>query len=156
MKSFEVLIPGFSQNQYILDNIDNQLILVTNQGASNNKVVLLDPANPYSKNWKTLIPEGQHKLETVSRIGNYLYCNYLKDASSRIDVYSINGTFLYPVELQELALFQDLEEKRQTLLHIILFHLSIRRQQFINIIFTPIKARFIKPPPSISLYIKPR
>ena len=99
MKSFEVLIPGFSQNQYILDNIDNQLILVTNQGASNNKVVLLDPANPYSKNWKTLIPEGQHKLETVSRIGNYLYCNYLKDASSRIDVYSINGTFLYPVEL---------------------------------------------------------
>jgi prolyl oligopeptidase len=99
MKTFEILIPGFSRNQYILDNIGNKLILVTNQEAANNKVVLVDPKQPSNKNWKTLIPEGKNKLESVSRIGDYLYCNYLKNACSSIDVYTINGVFLYPIAL---------------------------------------------------------
>ena len=103
MKEFKVLLPGFKQNQYVVDNIGNQLIVVTNRDAPNNKVLLLDPAHPEMENHKELISEKAFKLESVSSVGGKLYCNYLVNACSKIQVHDFNGAFLHTVELPGLG-----------------------------------------------------
>lgn len=112
MKDFKVLIQGFQHNQYIVDNIADQFILVTNNDAPNNKVVLVDTKNPEAENWKTIISEKAFKLGSVSTVGNKLFCNYLVNACSKVQVHDLNGTLLNSVELPGLGTVDGFDGKK--------------------------------------------
>lgn len=81
---FILLVKGFDTESNFIDNDGDKLLIRTNEGAPNYKVVLIDPKNPSKENWKTVIPERKELLESVSTAGNKLFLSYLKDASSRI------------------------------------------------------------------------
>lgn len=98
-KDFQLIVKGFNTNAYIVDNYQDHLIMVTNDGAPNYKVVLVDPKNPSSEHWKTLIPEQKEKLESVSTAGGKLFTTYLKDASSLVKQYSYRGKLEHTIEL---------------------------------------------------------
>ncbi|MEO8854209.1 MAG: prolyl oligopeptidase family serine peptidase, partial [Ginsengibacter sp.] len=81
---FVLLVKGFDTESNFIDNDGNKLLVRTNEGASNYKVVLIDPKNPSIENWETIIPERKELLESVATAGNKLFLSYLQDASSRI------------------------------------------------------------------------
>ena len=81
---FILLVKGFDTESNFIDNDGDKLLVRTNEGAPNYKVVLIDPKNPSKENWKTIIPERKELLESVSTAGNKLFLSYLQDASSRI------------------------------------------------------------------------
>jgi prolyl oligopeptidase len=95
----EVLLPGFEFNYSIVDNIDNNVLVLMDNGASNYRVVSIDPKNKSKENWKTIIDEQKELLEGVKVVGNKIYANYLKDASSTVVEYSIDGQSKKNIEL---------------------------------------------------------
>ncbi len=89
--TFTPIITSYEFNNSVVGNVGDKLLVLTNNGAPNYRVVLIDPKKPQEKNWKTVLPETQQKLEGVDHVGGYLVASYLKDASSLIKVYTEKG-----------------------------------------------------------------
>ena len=87
----EVLLPGFQFNYSVVDNVGENVLVLMDNGASNYKVVSINPKNKNKENWKTIISEQKELLEGAKLVGNKIYANYLKDASSTVVEYSLDG-----------------------------------------------------------------
>ena len=81
---FILLIKGFDTESNFIDNDGDKLLIRTNAGAPNYKVVLIDPKNPNKENWQTIIPQRKELLGSVEKAGGKLFLSYLQDASSRV------------------------------------------------------------------------
>lgn len=102
-KGFITVVKGFDTNADVIDNVGGRLLVQTNHGAPNYKVVSIDPKNPDPKNWKTIIPEKAYKLSHVGTGGGKLFASYLKDANSYIEQYNYSGVRDRVVELPGLG-----------------------------------------------------
>lgn len=72
--------------------LGDTLFMLTTDGAKNGRVLAVDLNSPARANWKTLIPERRDvNIESVSLARGILVVNALKDASSRIELYSVDG-----------------------------------------------------------------
>ncbi len=91
-KDFRKMLPGFDYNYSVIDNDGDNLLVLTNHHADNQKVVLIDPNNPTPDAWVTIIPEKDMLLQSVSTGGGKMFATYLKDASSRVYQYRYDGT----------------------------------------------------------------
>lgn len=78
---------------------DNIFFLVTNLNATNNRLVKVSVDNPTPENWVDLIPESDNVIENVSIAGNNIFVEYLKDASSEIHQFDIEGKLIRKIEL---------------------------------------------------------
>ncbi|MFT4062518.1 MAG: prolyl oligopeptidase family serine peptidase [Edaphocola sp.] len=96
---FSTIVEGFKTNANVVDNIEGKILLQTNSGAPNYKVVLLDPKAPQEANWKTVIPEQTEPLESVGTGGGKLFASYLKDATTKVLQYSYTGTLEHAIAL---------------------------------------------------------
>ncbi len=85
------LTEGFDHQYGVLNNLGDKLLVKTDDGAPNQKVVLIDPQKPAKENWKEIIPEKDELLEDANTGGGKLFALYLKDVSSRIYQYSLDG-----------------------------------------------------------------
>ncbi len=72
--------------------VEDELWLLTNLDAPNNRVVALDPANPDPANWRVALPETDDLLTGYQIIGDHIQANYLHNVSSRIVRYEMDGT----------------------------------------------------------------
>ncbi|HNR07786.1 MAG TPA: prolyl oligopeptidase family serine peptidase [Saprospiraceae bacterium] len=102
-KSFQVLFPGFENESYVLTHLDGQFIAVTNVHAPNKKVIRIDPGQPGEANWKTLIPESPHLLNSLSKGGKKLFAEYLENATSKIYQFEYDGSQKTEIELPGLG-----------------------------------------------------
>ena len=84
------VVTGFEHEQDVIYAENGKLYIVTNQGAPNRKLVVADAADPKPANWKTVIPEINFPL-SVSTCGGKFYAQYLKDAVSEVQQYSLDG-----------------------------------------------------------------
>lgn len=98
-KDFKLLIAGFKTDPNVVDNYGDKLIVKTNDGAPNFKVVLIDPKKPAKENWKTVIPEKAEALQGVGTGGGNLFASYLKDASTKVYQYKYDGSPIRQIEL---------------------------------------------------------
>jgi prolyl oligopeptidase len=96
---FKMLVEGFATEPNVIENVGDKLLLQTNDGAPNYKVVLVDPKNPAKENWKIVIPEQKEALQGVSTGGGFLFASYLKDASTKIYQYTMDGKLIREVSL---------------------------------------------------------
>ncbi len=110
--NFRTLIEGFDTEPNIIDNVDGQLLLMTNHNAPKYKLVLVDPENPKPENWKTIIPESENVLTSVQYVGGKLIASYLKDASTRIFVFDLTGKKLNEVILPAIGTAGGFNGKR--------------------------------------------
>lgn len=90
--AFKTLFKGFDFNCNVIENVGDKILLLTDLGAPKYRLVLVDPLNPTPENWKNIIPESADLLESVSTCGGKLFANYLKNASSRMYSYNMDGT----------------------------------------------------------------
>ncbi len=93
------LFDKFDAQYSFVDNIGDKFLFNTNKNAPNGKLVLVDPKNPAEENWETVIPETENPVRSVSYVDGKIIISYLKDANTKVFVYSANGELLHEVKL---------------------------------------------------------
>lgn len=87
----------------VIDNDGADLIIETNDGAPNNKIVRVKLSSPEKSNWKTIVPEKEEPLQGINTVGKRMFLNYLKDVTSRIIIADYMGKELGTVNLPGLG-----------------------------------------------------
>lgn len=96
----------------VIDNDRTRFWIHTTFEAPNGCVVQVDLTNPARSQWKTIIPESAHKLDSVSMIDNTLIANYLADAQSMVMLHSVDGALLQQFELPSIGTASGFDGKR--------------------------------------------
>lgn len=91
---FNEIATGFENDYGVIDNIGDELLIVTNFEAPNQKLISTKYNNSDPANWKEIIPEKENVLQGVSFVGDMLFARYLKDASSKAYFYKPDGTYV--------------------------------------------------------------
>lgn len=84
------VVTGFDNEQDVVHAENGKLYILTNQGAPNRKLVVVDGAKPQPENWKTIIPETKFPL-SVSSCGRKFFAQYIEDAVSKVYLYTMDG-----------------------------------------------------------------
>jgi len=95
---FVQIAETFDYDYSILSHDGGKLLALTNNGASNYRVVEIDTENPAPENWKEPIAEKQEVLEAAEIANGKLVCSYLKDVASTINIHELDGTFIRTIE----------------------------------------------------------
>jgi len=100
---FDLLIKGFTYDSAPVEVVDGKILVYTNEDAPNFRVVLVDPKNPAKENWQTVIAEKPEVLSGAGTAAGFLFCNYLKDANSKIFQHKLDGAPVREIELPALG-----------------------------------------------------
>ncbi len=101
-KQFEVLLAGFDYDYAPVECKDDWLYVMTNEGASNYRLVKIDLNDPSRR--ETVIPEnGRNLLEGVNSVGGSLMAIYLEDAQHKIYQYGFDGRLVREVALPAIG-----------------------------------------------------
>ena len=95
-----------------VDNHGSNLLVESNLEAPKNRVVLIDPAKPQSKNWQDVIPEADNVL-TISSGNGYLFAEYMVDALSTVVQFNYEGEKIREVVLPGLGSATSISGKRK-------------------------------------------
>ncbi|MDJ1484812.1 prolyl oligopeptidase family serine peptidase [Cytophagaceae bacterium YF14B1] len=94
---FEPMIQEITNNSYgVIDNDGKELIVLTNDGAPNYKIVRF---NTETSAWKTIITEKSAVLTNATIAGGKLFVSYLQDVTSHVYVYDLMGNLENEIQL---------------------------------------------------------
>lgn len=96
------LISGFDNAWNLIDTVGSTAYFTSNKGAPKYSVVKVDlaAANP---TWTTVVAETEQPIDGASIVGDKLVLTYLKDATTRAAVYSLDGKPVKDIALGELG-----------------------------------------------------
>jgi len=97
MAGTRVLCPGFEFQNTVTGNDGPWIFVKTNKGAPHYKLIAINAANPSET--RSVIPESEEVLQSVGMAKDYFVALYMKDASSRLKVFSREGKFQYEITL---------------------------------------------------------
>jgi prolyl oligopeptidase len=92
------IILDFDYDTSVLDNIGEELLLVTNLDAPNKRIVKVNANNPTPENWVDVIPETENVLSPSTASG-FIFANYMVDAVSQVKQYNYAGKLIREIEL---------------------------------------------------------
>ena len=97
------IVTDFDSEQSIVHSEGNTLYIVTDREAPNQRVVTVDSRQPQPKQWQDLVAERDEVLEAATFAGGKMFLNYLKDASTRIEQYDLQGNQEKIIELPAIG-----------------------------------------------------
>lgn len=102
----EKVVSDFRNEFTPLGSIGESIIFLTDRNASSRKIVKLDVK---TLTFKDLVPEGNMTLLKAEVAGNYIICNYLKDATSHLWMFDMNGQKKGEIPLPFLGTVEQME-----------------------------------------------
>ena len=87
---FFTVVPGFATNASVIGNDGDKLLIQTNNGASNNRIISTPASNNDTAKWKTIVPE-THAISNAAIAGGKLLVTYLVNVNSVVMQYDITG-----------------------------------------------------------------
>jgi len=100
---FKGIFKGFDFEASVVESDGGDLLVQTNKGAPNYRVVAVPFNHPEEANWKSVIPEQKEVMESVGTAGGSLFAGYLKDASARVVQYDLKGNKIRDIQLPGLG-----------------------------------------------------
>ncbi len=97
------LISELESRYSFLGNDGPVFWLRTDHAAPKCRVIRVDTQNPAPEHWREVIPESQETLESVNLVGERFVAQYLKDATTQIKVFALDGAFEREVALPGLG-----------------------------------------------------
>lgn len=82
-----------------IGTVDDNIYLLTNDGAPKGRIMVADIHKPGFKDWKELVGETKNVLENAQFAADKLVLSYSKDASTHLYVYSLDGKELNEIKL---------------------------------------------------------
>jgi prolyl oligopeptidase len=96
------VVNNFDNEHTVLDNVGSKLYILTNIYSPNFKLITVDAANPQPVNWKDFIPQTKNVL-TATTGGSKIFAEYLKDATSLVQQYSMDGVLERTIALPSVG-----------------------------------------------------
>jgi len=106
------LVNNFESESYVIANEENKLFIFTNLNAPNNKIVTADASKASPENWKDLIKETENVLNANTG-GGKIFTNYLKDATSLVQQYNMDGKLERSITLPGVGTASGFGSKRE-------------------------------------------
>ena len=102
-KTWTPIVADIGDDQYNpIDNVGGKFLVQTNHQAPNQKLALFDPDKPDSP-WSDVVAEKPEAMEGASTAGGKLLVTYLKDVTTRAEVYSLTGKLENEIQLPGLG-----------------------------------------------------
>lgn len=92
------ILNDFNSTTNVVDNVGDELFLLTNLDAPNNRLVKVNAKNPQPKNWKNVIAESDNVL-SISTAGGFLFAHYMKDALDVVQQFDHKGKKIRDIQL---------------------------------------------------------
>ncbi len=103
-KTFAPLIGTIGDDSFdVIDNVGDKMLVQTDRGAPNGRVVLIDPKDPVEASWKVVLAERPEPLQSARTAGGKLFVTYLKDVTTLASVHALDGTLEHTVRLPGLG-----------------------------------------------------
>ncbi len=99
---FNRIAAGFDYDFIPIEVINNQLLVLSNKNAAKYQLGAIDLKNKNS-GFQIIIPESNNTLENVLCCGNQLFCVYMEDAKSKIEIFNLKGQALKSLELPSIC-----------------------------------------------------
>lgn len=100
---FTEIAPGFTNDYFIIGDYQGKIYVQTNWKAPKVRLMSFDPAQPKRENWKEVIPENEHVLESTQILGGKICAEYMKDATNHLYLMDISGNNKTEVALPTLG-----------------------------------------------------
>lgn len=84
------IVPGFENAWRAIGSVGGKLYFITNEDAPRYKLVSLD-LDESDADWQIVVPETEQPIDGASIVGDKLIVTYLKDASTRVSVFTLDG-----------------------------------------------------------------
>jgi prolyl oligopeptidase len=98
------LVNTYEKDFSVVDNIGDKLLVLTNHGAPNQRLILVNPEKPAEQDWETLVAEDPADvLQSAAICGGKIVCTYLHNASSSLRVFDLAGKHVQEVNLPEIG-----------------------------------------------------
>lgn len=85
------LIANFDSGYDFIDNKGPVFYFHTDHNAPNGRIIAIDINKPKPENWNEIIGESSKPLNRVNMINDMLVCSYLKDATTQVSLYTLDG-----------------------------------------------------------------
>ncbi len=82
-----------------IDHAGSTFYFKTDLNAPLGRVIAIDVTKPGRSEWKEIIPESKHQLDSVSSVGGQFVCTYLQDAKSAVSCHDFSGKKLRDLDL---------------------------------------------------------
>lgn len=90
--------------QYYAEFYQDKIFIQTDKDAPNKKIYVADAEHGYKRSdWKELIPESEYVIQYFMVINGKMYIQYLKNASSIIQIYDLEGNYIKDIPLPTLG-----------------------------------------------------
>lgn len=108
------LVNAFEAAFELIGNDGPVLYLQTDLDAPRSRVVVVDLREPQRENWRTVIPESEDVLQSVTLARDSFICIYLHDAHSRLKIFDIAGTYVRDIPLPAPGSAMDMKGTRDS------------------------------------------
>ena len=103
---------GFDYEQNVEYSDNGKLFIATNRNAPNRKLIVVDATTPTPEHWTDLIPETKFPL-SISTAGGKLFAQYIKDAVSEVEQYTLAGKLEKTIPLPGLGTASGFSGKKE-------------------------------------------
>ncbi|MFL5496054.1 MAG: prolyl oligopeptidase family serine peptidase [Gemmatimonadales bacterium] len=107
------IICSFESAFRLIDNEGDKLLVLTNHGAPNWRLILIDPAAPEERSWQEVIPEGTRRLESASPVGGLLLVTYRTYGTHRLSAFDRAGALEKELPLPGIGAVQVFRGQRE-------------------------------------------
>ena len=108
----KVMVDHYENDHYLLENHGEELFLVTNYKAPNQRLVRVNASNPSIDYWEDVIPHEKEVL-SVSSGGGYFFAEYMIDAISQVYQYDFDGKNLGKITLPGIGSVRGFSGKKE-------------------------------------------
>ena len=85
----------------------------TDLDAPKYRLIAIDVDNPAGENWRTIIPEGEDVLQSVSIVNERFVTRYMRDAHTRVRIYTLDGKFERELGLPGIGSVSSISGERE-------------------------------------------
>lgn len=86
---------------------DGAAYLMTNWNAPRNRIFRIDLARPQRPFWRLIVPEGRDAIDEIHLAGGHLLVQTLRNATARLELFTLEGRPVRTVELPGLGTVAD-------------------------------------------------
>lgn len=111
---FTPLVQDFKNEHNVIDNLEGNLLLMTDYKAARQRIVLVRLGASDKDSWQTVVPEHETDvLQSAALVNGKLLCVYLHNAASAIRIFSVpDGKLLNEVNLPEIGTVGSVSGKK--------------------------------------------
>lgn len=97
------LLDDLDARYTFVGNKDATFYFLTNLDAPNGRLIAIDITRPDRANWRTLIPESEAVLQSVTLVGGRFVVQALQDVKARLTVHALDGSLLDTLALPTIG-----------------------------------------------------